>query len=243
MTELALPLPRPAPGKTASIALAVAVHALLALILIYGIRWQTHEPAAVSVELVSALPEPVAAAPPAPEPAPLPKVEPKPEPPPPRKPDIAIKEKAKPPPKVVPPKVVPPKTDPNAELLKRDTEQLQQKRVADAAAAELDKLKADQATAAMSRAQATWRDKIAVKIKGNIVRPPGVSGNPVAIYEISLLPDGSLVGEPKLKKTTGNTTLDSAIERAIRKSSPLPKPDNPAAFERVLVLTFRPLDN
>ncbi len=263
MTELAMPMSRPAPGKTASIALAVAVHLVLAGFLIYGIRWQTHAPTTVAVELVSSLPEPVAAPPPAPEPPPVPKkVEPKPEPPPPppRKPDIAVKEKPKPPPKPPPPKAVPakaippknppPKADPLAEqlrrdteLLRRDTEQLQQKRVTAAATAELDKLKADQATAAMSRAQATWRDKIAGKIKGNIVRPPGASGNPVAIYAIALLPDGSLVGEPKLKKTTGNPALDAAIERAIRKSSPLPKPDNPSAFERILVLTFRPLED
>lgn len=254
MTELAMPMSRPAPGKTASIALAVAVHLVLAVFLIYGIRWQTHAPTTVAVELVSSLPEPVAAPSPPPEPTPVPKqVEPKPEPPPPpRKPDIAVKEKPKPPPKPVPPKALPkvvppqekaPKYDRTAELLKQETEQLQQKRASDAAATELAKLRADQASAALSRAQAAWSEKIAAKIKGKIFRPNGASGNPVAIYEITLLPDGSLVGEPKRKKTTGNPALDAAIERAIIASSPLPLPDNPAAFQRVLVLTFRPLED
>lgn len=242
----ALNLPPEPPGKTASVLLAIAMHLLLAVLLIYGIRWQTQPPATVSVELVAALPPtPVAAPEPKPEPPPepLPKVEPKPEPkpvPPPPRPDIALKEKEKPKPA---PKEVPPRSDPFAEQLKREAEHLQQRRSADAAAAELDKLKADQAQASRSRAQAAWQDKIRGKIRGNIVRPPGASGNPEAIYEIVLLPDGSLVGEPKLRKSTGNAALDTSIERAIKKSAPLPKPDDPSAFVRVLVITFRPLED
>jgi colicin import membrane protein len=241
------PAPEP-PGKTASVLLAVAMHVLLAIFLIYGIRWQTQHPEAVSVELVSAPPAPTAEAQPAPLPEPVQKVETKPEPkpepkpaPPPPKPDIAVKEKEKP--KPVPKEAPPPKADPFAEQLRRETEQMQHKRVADAAAAELDKLKADQASASRSRAQAAWQDKIRGKIRGNIVRPPGATGNPEAIYEITLLPDGSIVGDPKLRKSTGNVALDTSIERAIKKSSPLPKPDDPSAFVRVLVVTFRPLED
>jgi colicin import membrane protein len=235
-----------APGKTASVLLAIAMHLLLAVFLIYGIRWQREAPEAVSVELVSAPPAPTPAAEPqpAPPPEPVQKVEPKPEPkpaPPPPKPDIAVKEKEKP--KPVPKEAPPPKADPFAEQLKREAEQLQQKRAADAAAAELDKLRADQASASRSRAQGAWQDKIRGKIRGNIVRPPGATGNPEAIYEITLLPDGSLVGDPKLRKSTGNAALDASIERAIKKSSPLPKPDDPSAFVRVLVITFRPLED
>lgn len=251
MTDLALPTPRPAPGKRASIALAVAVHLLLAALLIYGIRWQTHVPEAVSVELVRAVPEPVAVSP-APTPEPVQKVEPKPEPkpaPPPPKPDIAIKEKEKPkpPPKVVPPKVVPPKeaaprADPFAEQLKRETEQLQQKRAADAAAAELDKLKADQATAARNRAIADYLGKIRAKIRGNIVLPPDVKGNPEAVFDVTQLPSGEVLNV-KLRKSSGHAALDAAIERAILKSSPLPKPDKGDIFSRGLELHFRPLDN
>jgi colicin import membrane protein len=242
----ALKRPPAPPGKTASVLLAIAMHLLLAVLLIYGIRWQTQPPATVSVELVAALPPTPAATPepkPEPPPEPLPKVEPKPEPkpvPPPPRPDIALKEKEKPKPA---PKEVPPRPDPFAEQLKREAEHLQQRRSADAAAAELDKLKADQAQASRSRAQAAWQDKIRGKIRGNIVRPPGAGGNPEAIYEIVLLPDGSLVGEPKLRKSTGNAALDDSIERAIKKSAPLPKPDDPSAFVRVLVITFRPLED
>jgi len=242
------PTPEP-PGKTASVLLAIAMHALLAVFLIYGIRWQTQAPEAVSVELVTAPPVPAPAVEPKPEPPPEPvqKPEPKPEPKPvpkeapPPKPDIAVKEKEKP--KPVPKEAPPPKADPFAEQLRREAEQVQKKRAADAAAAELDKLMADQAQASRSRAQAAWQDKIRGKIRGNIVRPPGASGNPEAVYEIVLLPDGSIVGEPRLRKSTGNAALDAAIERAIKKSSPLPKPDDPSAFVRELKITFRPLED
>jgi colicin import membrane protein len=45
-----------------------------------------------------------------------------------------------------------------------------------------------------------------------------------------------------LKKSSNNPLLDDAIDRAIRKSSPLPKPENPSDFERNLQLTYRPHD-
>jgi colicin import membrane protein len=45
-----------------------------------------------------------------------------------------------------------------------------------------------------------------------------------------------------LKKSTGHAALDEAIERAIRKSSPLPKPDDQSLFNRTLAFTFRPLE-
>ena len=36
--------------------------------------------------------------------------------------------------------------------------------------------------------------------------------------------------------------LDAAIERAIRKSDPLPKPEDPNAFHRELNITFKPFE-
>jgi colicin import membrane protein len=237
-----------APGKTASVLLAIAMHVLLAVFLIYGIRWQREAPEAVSVELVSAPPAPVVTAEPkpAPPPEPVQKVEPKPEPkpaPPPPKPEIAVKEKEKPkpPPKEAPPKEAA-KADPFAEQLKREAEQLQQKRAADAAAAELDKLKADQASAARSRSIADYLGKIRGKIRGNIVLPPDVKGNPEAVFDVTQLPSGEILGV-KLKKSSGSAALDAAIERAILKSSPLPKPDKPELFNRSLELKFRPLED
>jgi colicin import membrane protein len=44
----------------------------------------------------------------------------------------------------------------------------------------------------------------------------------------------------KLARSSGNRALDDAWERAILKSSPLPRPAKPEVFVRDLRLTFRP---
>lgn len=248
--ELALEpyAPREAPGKTVSIVLALAMHLALAAFLIYGIRWQTSAPAAVEVSLVRALPEPATPPRAAPEPHPEPKVEPRPEPKteprPPPKPDIVIKEKAKPKPE---PKEPPKAADPLQNLLNkelaREQAKLDQHKMAQAIEREQAQLRAGQAAAAIGRASVKWADRITAAIKPRIVRVPGVSGNPEAVYEVTLLPDGSVLGEPRKKKSTGNAALDASIERAILQSSPLPKPDDPRVFQRVLNLTFRPLED
>ncbi|MBV2194180.1 MAG: TonB C-terminal domain-containing protein, partial [Azonexus sp.] len=42
--------------------------------------------------------------------------------------------------------------------------------------------------------------------------------------------------------SSGNPSLDAAIERAIRRSSPLPKPDDPSLFKRELEIKYRPFE-
>ena len=243
-------------GKRASVALAVAVHLLLAGFLCYGVRWQTKATDVVEVELVRAVAEPAPAVatpappiavPPAPtsEPPPVPK----PAPPPP-KPDIAIKdkEKTKPPPKaepkpLPPPKVEPkPRVDPFQEQLKRETEQLTQRKQADNAAQELTQLKAAQAATARNKAVADYLGRIRGKIRGNIVVPPEIKGNPEAVFDVTQLPSGEIV-TVRLKRSSGHAALDAAIERAILKSNPLPKPEPADLFSRSLELRFRPLDD
>ncbi len=228
------------PGKRAAIILAVAVHLALAIFLIYGIRWQTKVGDVVQVDLVSAVP---AVAPAKSEPPPAPKAEPKPEPkpapkpeakplPPPPKPDIVIKEKEKPKP---PPKPQSKPLDFMKNLLSQETEQV-------------DKLKADEAAkqqaaqaaqTARSKAAASYVDKIRSKIRGNIVLPPSLTGNPVAVFKVVQLPTGEIISH-RLVKPSGNAGYDAAVERAILKSSPLPKPDDSSLFERELNLTFCP---
>ncbi len=236
-------------GKRISIALAVGVHLLLAGFLFYGVRWQTKSTDAVEVELVRAVPEPApatpVAVPPAPTPAPAPKPVPLPEPkplPPPPKPDIAIKEKEKP--KPPPPKVepAPPRVDPFQEQLKREAEQITQRKQADSAAQELAQMKASQAASSRNKAMADYLGRIRGKIKGNIVVPPEVKGNPEAVFDVTQLPSGEIV-TVRLKRSSGHAALDAAIERAILKSNPLPKPEPADLFSRSLELRFKPLDD
>lgn len=233
-------------GKRISIALAVAVHLLLAAFLFYGVSWQTKSPDAVEVELVRATPEPPAppvAVPPAPTPEPPPPApEPKPTPPPP-KPEIAIKEKEKP--KPPPPKPVPaaaPRVDPFQEQLKREAEQLTQRKQVESAAQELAQVKASQAAAARNKGLASYLGKIRDKIRGNIALPPDIKGNPEAVFEVTQLPSGEVINV-RLKKSSGNAALDSAVERAILKSSPLPKPEQSDVFDRLLNIPYRPRED
>ncbi len=232
------------PGKWASAALAAFVHGLLAMMLFYGIRWQTHAPEVFEVDLVRA---PVRVAPatpvveqPAPVVKPIPESEPKPDakplaPQP--KPDIAVKEKEKPKPKE-PPRAKPVEDKQQKDALKREDARIE----ASKADQEFKQVQQAQAAAARSSTQTAWKGQIIASIKRRIVRPPNLSGNPEGIFEVNLLPDGSLIGEPHLKQSTGNPLLDAAIERAIMAADPLPKPADPSVFQRTLLLKFRPLE-
>lgn len=180
-----------------------------------------------------------------PKPKTPPKVEPKPEPPKP----VEKKPEPKPEPKVEkkPEPKVPPKPDNRLEqelqdkLLKESLARESADQMRRQAAQEADLMAKLAADGARSKARETWAGRISAKVKPNVVVPPGASGNPEAVVAISLLPDGSVVGEPRLRQSTGNPALDAAILRAIVKSSPLPKPEDPAVFERNLELKFRPL--
>ncbi len=249
--------PRPAPGKRISFALAVLMHLGLAAVLIYGIHWQTKKPATVAVDLVRAVPsaptsvpeqKPEPKAEPKPEPKPVPKpepkVEPKPLPKPIPTPEIAQKEKPKPPkpePKAEPepPKPTP---DPFKEQLRREAEQLQQRKASAAATQELADLKARQASGAQAGEIDKYIAAIRGKVRGNIVLPPDIKGNPEAEFEVTQLPSGEVL-TVKLLRSSGNAAYDAATERAIRKSSPLPKPSKSELFDRTLNLKFRPQED
>jgi colicin import membrane protein len=245
--------PQREPALLRSFLLAAIMHAVLIGMMFVAVRFQSRPPAVVEVELW----EPP---PPAPVPPPEVKPQPKPEPPPPPKaveppkpspkPDIAIKAepKPKPKPKAEPkpkPKAEPPKRD--REMEKRVQEQLamEQKAVAQHEAErrerELKALIAKREADARTRALAAWQDKIRAKIRGNIILPPGIPGNPEAVFDVSLLPTGEVL-TARQRRSSGHAGYDEAVYRAILKSSPLPKPDDPRLFERQLELRFRPLD-
>jgi colicin import membrane protein len=233
----------------AAIVLAVAVHVLLAVVLTIGVRWQSRAPEIVQVELWQPpppAPQPVAQpAPPKPAPAPAAKPEPRIE-----KPDIALKEpKPKPKPEVKPkprpePKAMPkPKPDETMakSLLAQELQREQQKLAAAQEQRRITEQLARDAAQASERALATWSDKIRAKIRGNIVLPPDIRGNPEALFLVTLLPSGEVL-QAQLVISSGNNAYDDAVYRAILKSSPLPKPDTPGVFQRELKLTFRPRD-
>ena len=179
-----------------------------------------------------------------------PKPEPKKPEPEPKKPEPPKPEPKKPePPKPEPKKPEPPrpeaKPEPKApdfsEMLKREAAERSPRpnnsqQLAKAAAAE-----AEQRAAAGKKGLQDYAAKIRQKVKGNISLPPNIQGNPEAIFEVNQLPTGEVL-EVKLKRSSGNPSLDAAIERAILKSSPLPKPDDPAFFRRDLEIKYKPFE-
>jgi len=233
--------PAIAPGKRISLVLAVTVHLILAALLIYGIHWQTKANDVVEVDLVrqaptpkpEVKPEPKVEPPPKPEP---PKPAPKPEPPKPRKPDIAIKEKPKP---KEPPK---PRFDPFQQQVAQEEQQLALDKQIAAEQQQLRQQQQAQAASAHDKALANYSDRIRAKIRSNIVLPPDLKGNPSAVFDVAQLPTGDVI-TTRLVKPSGYPAYDAAVERAIRKSSPLPRPDDPSLFERSLRLTFCPRED
>ncbi|MCL2523584.1 MAG: TonB C-terminal domain-containing protein [Betaproteobacteria bacterium] len=226
---------RPEPGKKSALLLTVLVHGALIAALFLGVQWKRSQTEALEVELWS---PPVAVTPPPP-----PVVKPKPEPPKvepeaPKKPDIVVKEEPKPKkPEPVEKKPPPPPPISFKEQLAREERQAQ---------ARLDaQIEAEQRATASQRAlandQISYAGKIRGKIRGNIVLPPGIAGNPEAMFAVTQLPTGEVLAV-SLKRSSGNAALDAAIERAILKSSPLPKPDNPAVFYRELEIKYWPFE-
>ena len=186
-------------------------------------------------------PEPKPAPPP---PKPAPKPEPKPLPPPPKpEPKPELKPEPPPPPKPAPkPEPPPPKPEPKPEpppppkpapapepMLPDMSKMLDQ-----------EMQRAQAASARSSAEMSEYMNLIRLHVRSQLVVPPNLVGNPEARFRVTQRPDGS-VASIELSRSSGNLALDAAIERAIRNASPLPQPKNPALFDRILDLTFKPL--
>lgn len=103
-----------------------------------------------------------------------------------------------------------------------------------------DMLRQEAARASAQGELERYKRAIAAKVRGRLLRPPGLSGNPEAVFEVDQLPSGDVL-DARLKRSSGNAVLDDAIRRAILASSPLPVPDDRKLFQRTLELRFRPL--
>lgn len=247
--------------------LAIAIHVAFVLFLIFSVNWQNRRPEPVTAELYvppaaekiePPKPEPPKPEPPRPEP-PKPQAEARPPPVEPPKPDIALKQKQERAKKEQAERERREKEKQDAEKReaeRREAEKKQQeKRLAEARerqTREADALKAQaqrerqaqEKTAtdvARAKADADYIRRIQAKIRGNVVVPPDMPGNPEAIFDVVQLPSGEII-DVQLGKSSGVRAYDEAVQRAILKSSPLPRPDLPDMFRRKITLKFRPLD-
>ena len=241
MTAYVSPSPQ---EKVVSGAGAFGIHLLFIALLVFGVNWQIKvEPQANIVDLWTNLPSPAET-----------KVELKPEPPPPQsvkveptppkaiakpevaKPDIALKEKAEKARRLL--------EEQKKDAKKREEEKQQQAKEA-AEAQRLAKEQedaqrklAEQAAAARLVQIDKYKAAIRDKIKRFIVLPPNLQGNPEAEFDVIQL-SGGQVWDVKLKRASGNTAYDNAVERAIRRAETFPLPPDPTLFQRELNLTFK----
>ena len=248
-------------GRWIAAILAVAVNIAFIAFLVFSVTWQNRKLEPVSVELYAPpapaveKSEPPKAPPEPPKPRPEPpKPVPKEEPPPPTKAEIALKAKQEQAERERREKEK--REAEKREADKREAEKRKQEekryaetrerqaREADAlkALAERERLAAAKATeAAQAKAIEDYIRRIQSKIKGNVVVPPDIAGNPEAIFDVVQLPTGEII-DVQLVKSSGVRAYDDTVYRAILKSSPLPRPDSPDMFRRSITLKFRPLD-
>lgn len=237
--------------------LAVSVHVILLAALFLSVNWQTtHSVSIAEVELWDSLPT-VAKPPPVAEPVIEPKPEPKPqpvlekpvEPQPEPKAEIVIKKEEKPKP------IEKPKPDALAELKKElmlEEQQKEKNAQAEKRKADLANLQQELLGESTNRNNAKssastgevdkYKAQIQRKIQQNVNKTLCGDGKPELVFEIALLPDGMLQGNPKLIKSSNVSACDDAVDRAILQSQPLPLPAdvNLRAQFRNLTLKFRP---
>jgi len=106
---------------------------------------------------------------------------------------------------------------------------------------ELTRRAAEAAASAQAKVLASHIDKIRGKVRRFIVEPPGVPPNATAEFDVVLIPGGDVLSV-KLRRSSGNTLYDEAVERAIMRAQPLPIPPESQLFPqfRTLLLQFRP---
>lgn len=247
------------PYRLSAGALALGVHAVFFIVLYFGVRWQSHVSDKFTVEMWDSLPnaevapEPVPAPP---VPVPPPKIEPmpvaKPVAPvlPPVKAEIEIRDKKS------------KKNEAQEKMIqaneKRQKAEAQAKRDAELAAytekQEKKQQQADQARQAVQeqmRAEARaetqtqidrYQNMIRNKIRSKMKKVADVPDSAEAIFAVTLLPDGMLMDDPKLIKSSGIPAYDDAAERAILLAEPLPVPTDIALQKmfRELKLSIKP---
>jgi colicin import membrane protein len=202
--------------------------------LVIGISWNNSTPSGVEVELWDSAPQVVTK--PEPELKTVMKEEAA---------DIAVKKKEvekEPPKKIEPPKALSPaETKANAAAEKVRADQLARLRAA-AGAEGGSSGKVGSGVGSGGSAPPGWTDKVIKKVKPLIVfNPESVSGNPAAVIQVNLAPDGAILSTSVLT-SSGNPSWDRAVLLALSRAESLPKDDNGKIPQREVKLTFKPKD-
>ena len=237
--------------------LALTVHLVFFAVLYFGVRWQSQSSEKFMVEMWDSLPDTEVVPKLEPAPAPPPPARMEPTPPakvvvpvlPPVKAEIEIRDKKS---KKTEVKEKPVKIDAKKEKAaaraKQDaelaayTEKKEKIRQAEQVReAEQERVRAEVSTATqvqVERYQSLIRNKIRRKMK----QVADVPESAEAIFTVTLLPDGMLMDDPVLVKSSGFPAYDDAAERAILSAEPLPVPTDVSLQKmfRELKLSIKP---
>jgi colicin import membrane protein len=218
-------------GTRRALILALLAHLLLAGALTWGVSWKREATVnTVEAELWSALPQQTA---PKLQEVPQPPAQPvaAPEPAPVKAPQITVeKEKPKPPKPEA-------KPEPKPEPQPKPNPALEAKKLADQREAERQKnvermaglagasgAPTAQGTAAQSSGPSSgYAGLIKGRVRPNLVFPGNVNGNPMVSVEVRLAPDGTVLGRPRVLKSSGSKEWDEAVVRAFEKTDVLPR--------------------
>ncbi|WP_332814669.1 cell envelope integrity protein TolA [Ramlibacter sp.] len=85
-----------------------------------------------------------------------------------------------------------------------------------------------------------YAGRIRARVKPNIVFTDDIPGNPTAVVEVRLAPDGTIVGK-RIVKSSGVRTWDDAVLRALDRTEVLPR-DVDGRVVTPMELVFRPKD-
>lgn len=87
--------------------------------------------------------------------------------------------------------------------------------------------------------QSEWAAALQAHVQRNYLTPPGAPEDFSCQVRLQLLPDGT-VTNARIVKSCGSAPLDRAVEDAVFRSSPMPRPADPSVFERDLLINFAP---
>jgi len=87
----------------------------------------------------------------------------------------------------------------------------------------------------------SYGGRVAAAVRPNVVFPDAdmVSGNPGAEFEVKLAPDGTIVGTPRMVKSSGLPAWDQAALRALQKTEKLPR-DVDGRVPSALIVELKP---
>ncbi len=237
------------PGLARGMGMAIFAHLLLLAALTWGVNWKRQTTTVTAeAELWSSIPQqaaPRAVVTPPPPPPPRPEPKPTPAPPPVDKaPDIVDKQDKPPKKPVEKPAEKPPEPKPKPEgkpaadpaALKKEAQKQAAEEAAQREKDREDNLKrmagiagsSGGPTATGNAAQSSgpssgYGGRIKAKVKPNLVFTATVSGNPMVSIEVRMAPDGTILGQPRIVKSSGNREWDEAVLRAFEKTEVLPR--------------------